>query len=80
TLTGTPAIANKGMVSVTVHVEEPSYPSNFANQTFQFNVVDVGVVDYFQDFEGACPNGWALTGDWQCGTPTVEGPSAAWSG
>src|SRR5262249_48346046 len=28
----------------------------------------------------ACPNGWALSGEWQCGTPTVVGPPAAFSG
>ena len=32
-------------------------------------------------FEGACPNGWTLTGDWQCGVPSnVGGPAAAYDG
>jgi hypothetical protein len=36
---------------------------------------------YFeQAFEGACPNGWTLAGDWQCGTPSAVGPVAAYSG
>ena len=35
---------------------------------------------YFEDFEGACPNGWTLGGDWECGTPSITGPSTAFSG
>jgi hypothetical protein len=29
-----------------------------------------------------CPNGWTLSGDWQCGTPTpiTHGPSSAYNG
>jgi len=34
---------------------------------------------YAQDFEGACPDGWALAGEFQCGVPT-HGPGAAHSG
>jgi len=37
-LTGTPAMANLGPVSVTVHVEEPAAPANFAEKTFNFEV------------------------------------------
>ncbi len=79
-LAGTPAAANVGPVSVTVHVEEPSLPSNFAEKIFTFNVNDIGNVLFSSNFEGACPNGWTLTGDWQCGTPTVVGPPAAYGG
>src|SRR5690606_35878599 len=32
-----------------------------------------------ETFEGACPNGWTLTGDWQCGAPT-SGPGGAFGG
>jgi Immune inhibitor A peptidase M6 len=79
-LAGTPTAANIGPVSVTVHVEEPTLPSNFAEQTFTFTVADVGALVFNADFEGPCPNGWTLTGDWQCGTPSVVGPSTAYSG
>ena len=79
-LGGTPAAANAGPVSVTIHVEEPSAPSNFAEKTFMFNVVDVGAAVYFGSFEGACPNGWTLGGDWECGVPTTVGPATAYGG
>ncbi len=75
-LSGTPALADLGPVTLTVHVEEPSNPANFADKTFNFNVAQV---IYQTSFEGACPNGWALTGDWQCGVPT-SGPNAAYDG
>lgn len=41
-----------------------------------------GVVStlYSTDFEGPCPNGWTLSGDWECGPPSVVGPPAAFSG
>lgn len=77
-LSGTPAAANVGAVSVTVHVQEPTMPSNFAEQTFTFNVAsDV----YYTSFEGPCPDGWTLTGGWQCGVPTnTAGPVGAYAG
>jgi hypothetical protein len=76
-LSGTPTAANVGLVSVTVHVEEQLLPSNFAEKTFTFHVKpDV----YYTGFEGACPDGWTLTGDWQCGAPTTVGPMAAYAG
>ena len=64
-------------MSVTVHVEEPTLPSNFAEKTFTFNVNPDA---YYTSFEGACPNGWTLTGDWQCGVPTNVGPATAFVG
>jgi hypothetical protein len=76
-LTGTPAAANTGPFSVTVRVEEPTVPSNFHEATLTGQVRQVVSM---MGFEGACPDGWALTGDWQCGTPTVVGPSAAFAG
>lgn len=79
-LAGTPGAANIGPVSVTVHIEEPTLPTNFAEKVFTFNVIDIAKLVFSADFEGACPNGWTLTGDWQCGTPTVVGPSAAYGG
>ena len=76
-LKGTPTAAQTGPVSVTVHVEEPMLPSNFAEKTFTFTVNhDV----YYTSFEGACPDGWALTGDWQCGVPMNVGPATAYVG
>ena len=75
-LSGTPTSGNIGPVTVTVHVEEPSLPSNFAEHTYSFNVISSL---YFQSFDGVCPNGWTLTGEWQCGTPSVVGPAAAYS-
>lgn len=76
-LGGTPGPANSGPVTVTVHVEEPSEPNNFDERTFSFDVVSAVFV---QTFEGACPNGWTLSGDWECGVPTTTGPATAFSG
>ena len=79
-LAGTPAAANVGPVSVTVRVDEPTVPTNFIQKVFTFNVTDIGKLLFSEGFEGACPSGWTLTGDWQCGAPTVVGPSSAYSG
>lgn len=76
-LSGTPTEANVGSVSVTVHVEEPMLPSNFAEKTFSFKVNSAA---YYTSFEGACPDGWTLTGDWQCGVPMSVGPATAFVG
>jgi immune inhibitor InhA-like protein len=76
-LSGTPALANLGQVTVNVHVEEPLLPSNFDDAQFVF---DVQQAIYAQQFEGPCPNGWTFGGDWQCGVPSFVGPSAAFSG
>lgn len=76
-LQGTPSAAETGPVSVTVHVEEPTLPSNFAEQTFTFTVKPNS---YYTSFEGACPDGWTLTGDWQCGVPINVGPATAYVG
>jgi bacillopeptidase F (M6 metalloprotease family) len=36
---------------------------------------------YYTSFEGTCPDGWTLTGDWQCGVPTnPAGPPTAYDG
>ena len=76
-LGGTPLVTDVGPVSVTVRVAEPTLPSNFDEKTFTFDVVYDA---YYTSFEGACPAGWTLTGDWECGVPTVVGPSAAYDG
>ncbi len=57
-------------------------PSNFDDKTFMFNVT---TPIYFQDFEGTCPDGWTLTGAWQCRTPAPitgngNAPPMAFSG
>ncbi len=81
-LNGTPSSAETGPVTVTVHVEEPSLPSNFAEKTLTFNVKSNA---YYTSFEGSCPNGWTLTGDWECGVPMLIppmmlGPATAYVG
>lgn len=76
-LSGTPSAAETGLVTVSVHVEEPDLPSNFDDETFTF-VVQEAV--YYTSFEGTCPEGWTLTGDWQCGTPAEVGPAKAYTG
>ena len=76
-LKGVPPTAAVGPVSVTVHVEEPMLPSNFAEQTFTFTVKHAA---YYTSFEDACPDGWTLTGDWQCGVPMNVGPATAFVG
>jgi hypothetical protein len=75
-LSGTPTAADLGPVTVQVQVQELAVPVNVAIKTYNFDVVSAV---YFESFEGTCPNGWALTGDWQCGAPT-SGPYAAHSG
>ena len=74
-LSGTPTAL--GPVSIDIHIEEPTMPSNFADRTYNFNVV---AQTFFEDFEGACPNGWTLVGQWQCGAPSIVGPPSAFSG
>jgi bacillopeptidase F (M6 metalloprotease family) len=76
-LTGTPSAANMGAVSVQVRVQQPTYPSNADVHTYNFNV---GTALYVQSFDATCPGGWTLTGEWQCGTPSVVGPATAFSG
>jgi len=51
--------------------------SNFAEKTFTFKVNSAA---YYTSFEGACPDGWTLTGDWQCGVPMSVGPATAVAG
>jgi hypothetical protein len=75
-LSGTPSLAELGPASVTLHVEEPLLPSNFDEATFNFSVQ----TGFFQEtFEGACPNGWTMSGSWGCGAPT-GGPGTAHDG
>jgi hypothetical protein len=77
-LTGTPTAAQQGPVSITIRIEEPGLPSNFDELTADFDVVEAS---HLQIFEGPCPNGWTLTGDWECGPPSGGvGPAAAFSG
>jgi hypothetical protein len=35
---------------------------------------------FTETFDGVCPNGWVLGGDWQCGAPSIVGPATAYSG
>ncbi|MFO0755565.1 MAG: hypothetical protein U0359_03690 [Byssovorax sp.] len=76
-LSGNPKKVDVGPVSVTVHVEEPTLPSNFDEKTYTFEVKPDA---YYTSFELACPNGWTLTGDWQCGVPMNVGPATAYVG
>ncbi|MDI1442624.1 choice-of-anchor J domain-containing protein [Polyangium sp. 6x1] len=76
-LYGAPTAAESGPVSVTVKVHENLLPSNYAEKTFIFTVKPNA---YYTSFEGECPNGWTLTGDWQCGVPMNVGPAAAYLG
>ena len=79
-LTGTASSDALGPVSVTVRVEEAWWPENAAEATLAFSVIPIPPPAYETSFEGACPNGWTLTSDWQCGVPTNVGPSAAATG
>ncbi|AKU89642.1 hypothetical protein AKJ08_0029 [Vulgatibacter incomptus] len=78
-LRGTPDAASVGTVTFTVRVEEPSRPDNFATKTFTLvvDVLPVGTV-HVDDLEGC--GGWTLHGDWECGTPSIVGPSSCHSG
>jgi hypothetical protein len=79
-LGGTPSAAEIGPVSVTVRVEDPWWPENAAEATLALSVIPLPGPAYQTSFEGACPDGWTLTGDWQCGVPTTVGPSSAATG
>ncbi len=76
-LSGTPSAAQGGPVSITVRVQEPALPSNFAEKTLVFAVRPA---IYYTSWEGPCPDGWTLTGDWKCGVPTIVGPATAYDG
>ncbi|AKU89657.1 choice-of-anchor J domain-containing protein [Vulgatibacter incomptus] len=79
TVSGTPAEADAGPVSFTLRVEEPAFPSNFAEETFSFDVVSLASgVSFLEDFEGG--DGWTLRGDWEIGTPSNVGPASCHSG
>lgn len=77
---GTPTSAELGPVSFTVRVEESAYPENFAQRTFTFSVVTLPPPPYETGFEGPCPAGWTLTGDWDCGFPSLVGPPGPYEG
>jgi hypothetical protein len=76
-LSGTPQASDIGPGTISVKVAEPSVPGNIATATFSFTVYKAV---YAQNFEGTCPDGWTLGGDWQCGKPTVVGPATAFGG
>ncbi len=76
-LSGTPTSMDVGPVSFVVQVQEPTLPSNVDEQTFTF---DVHPDLYYTSFEGNCPDGWTLLGDWKCGIPTSVGPATAYDG
>ncbi len=76
-LSGTPTGADVGPVTVTLRLEEPTLPSNYDERTFD---AYVNYAAYYTSFEGACPAGWALSGAWECGVPTVVGPPTAYVG
>ncbi len=77
-LSGTPTATDVGPVSVTVRVEQTTFPSNYDEVTFDGTVKFAA---YYTSFEGACPSGWTLTGDWGCGVPSVlGGPVSAFDG
>lgn len=76
-LSGSPTVGNVGPVQLVVRLEEPAVPSNAAEKTLNFSV---GTALYFETFEGVCPNGYALGGDWDCGTPSGPGPGSAFQG
>jgi hypothetical protein len=80
-LKGKPTPADVGQVTVTVKVEEMGVPTNFAEQTYVFNVLPN---IYYESWESGCPDGWTLAGDWSCGVPTIPaidgGPGSAYDG
>ncbi|AKU89651.1 choice-of-anchor J domain-containing protein [Vulgatibacter incomptus] len=78
-LTGIPTAAAIGRVSVVVKAEDVLEWSLTDEVELVFEVSDANVY-YAADFEGVCPNGWSLVGDWECGRPTTVGPSNTWSG
>lgn len=67
-LSGFPASQNVGPVTVTVRAEVASDPSKADERTLTFDVRS-GTPYFYSGFEGVCPAGWSLAGDWQCGVP-----------
>ncbi|HEY0839958.1 MAG TPA: putative Ig domain-containing protein, partial [Vulgatibacter sp.] len=79
-LTGQPTSADRGRVSVTVRVEEPSRSTNFAEATLGFDViVPVPGVFVDEDFT-SCSRGWVFNAPWECGSPSNVGPAACHDG
>lgn len=79
-LSGTPTAAVLGPVAATLRVADRYYPTNFARQAVTFSVITQPADPLDATFDGTCPTSWTLTGDWQCGEPTVVGPATAFSG
>ncbi|MFH2006646.1 MAG: DUF4215 domain-containing protein [bacterium] len=79
-LSGTPGASDVGQVSVDVRVEEATLPSNYAVQTFLFEVVAPAALPYGEDFESGVPTAWVAGGDWEWGTPSNTGPAACHDG
>ncbi|HEY0839508.1 MAG TPA: choice-of-anchor J domain-containing protein, partial [Vulgatibacter sp.] len=77
-LSGTPTLGDIGPVSVVVRAEDPADPTREDERELEFEVSGAEVY-YSTGFEGPCPGGWALTGEWQCGTP-ASGPGSAFGG
>lgn len=79
-LTGTPSSDAIGPVEATVRVEEAWWPENAAEATLALAVIAIPPPAYETSFEGTCPDGWTLTGDWECGVPANVGPATAATG
>ncbi|MFH2008436.1 MAG: DUF4215 domain-containing protein [bacterium] len=79
-LSGTPAQANVGPVTVDVRCEESTNATNNATQSFNLEVVEPLPLPYLEDFEGSYPTDWIVDGNWEWGTPSVVGPAGCLDG
>jgi cysteine-rich repeat protein len=74
-LSGMPGAGNDGAASITVRATSVDEPTNFAEKTFDFTILDAVYVEGFE----ACPGTVTRSPDWECGAPT-SGPAAAHGG
>lgn len=80
TLSGTPMASNVGAVTVTVRATVPGNPTNFAERTFDLQVVAPATLPYTENFDSN-PVTWTFgSGEWEWGTPSGTGPTSCHSG
>ncbi|HEY0839966.1 MAG TPA: putative Ig domain-containing protein, partial [Vulgatibacter sp.] len=73
-LHGTPGVGELGPVTVTIRVEEPTYPANFDEVSFEFEVEPSVLGELLVENFSSCA-AWTLSADWSCGEPSGAGPS-----
>ncbi len=75
-LSGTPGPGALGPVEVIVRAAADGIPTNYDEQLFELVVVDARWQESFDSGLG----GWTLSGDWEWGTPSGQGPPSCRAG